>query len=194
MLDPLQEILSTTLISEKYRRLQTAFLLTESYLGDIFDEDEEVSPESAAVTDMIRHDRWEKITPEQFSASLRKSKHASMLTAYSPAELAKMKLFKLQGRDIGFALKNTDGAFNEIVAVHNNEPTVRGIGKELMNAAIRHGGTRLDHFDSPHLSGIYGGLGFQEYKREKYDRNYDQEGTFAKQYGPLDIVYRERRV
>jgi hypothetical protein len=101
-----------------------------------------------------------------------------------------MKLFKLRGFNIGFALKQKDGQFTEIVAVHNNEPDVRGVGKLLVRAAVQNGGRYLDHFDG-FLSPLYQSSGFREYARDKYDPKYDPDGKFEKQYGRQDVIYRK---
>lgn len=142
------------------------------------------------VIQAIRDDDWEKQDAKAFHAALNKSKHGAMLTPYSVSELSKMILFKLNGYDIGFALKELNGEFSEIVGVFNNEPTVKGIGKELVKASIRNGGKYLDHFDG-YLSNLYQSLGFHEYKRDKFDPQYDQDGSFRKQYGPADVIYRQ---
>jgi len=129
--------------------------------------------------------------PESFKQSLSKSKHKEMLTDYSVQDLSKMKLFKLKGYNIGYALKQFENeGYCEIVAVHNNEPDVKGIGDILMKSAIANGGKYLDHFDG-FLSNLYGNLGFQEYKRDKYDPQYDPQGTFANTYGKQDVIYRK---
>ena len=90
--------------------------------------------------------------PSEFKKSMSSSNHPEMLTDYDVAELKRMKLFKLDGYNIGFALKKKDGKFQEIVAVHNNDPNVKGVGRELIKAAIKKGGIYLDHFDSEFLA------------------------------------------
>lgn len=114
-----------------------------------------------------------------------------MLTDYTPAELSKMKLFKLKNYNIGFALKNfEDKGYSEIVAVHNNEPEVKNIGNELIQSAVRNGGHYLDHFDG-FLSSLYERNGFVEYKREPYNPEYDPNNEFSKKYGKQDVIYRK---
>jgi hypothetical protein len=142
------------------------------------------------VISAIQNDQWEKdITPDAFKASISKSKHDLMLTDYSPSDFAKMKLFKLQDADIGFALKDIgDKKHAEIVAVYNNSG-VKGIGDELIQAAIRQGGRYLDHFDG-FLTDLYTRNGFVEYKRDPYNPDYDEGGNFKQKYGPRDVIYR----
>jgi hypothetical protein len=136
---------------------------------------------------------WEEPqNPKSFKDSMDMSKHKEMLTSYSTGELAQMKLFKLNGYNIGFALKKKNGGFKEIVAVHNNEPNVKNVGKELMKAAIKSGGCYLDHFDG-YLSSFYDSLGFEEIERDKFDAQYDQDGSFRNKYGEADVIYRKHK-
>jgi hypothetical protein len=112
-----------------------------------------------------------------------------MLTPYSDEELNGMKLFKVRGKMIGFALKKSDsGKHDEIVAVHNNEEGVNGIGDHLIQAAIRNGGVRGDHFDG-HLTDLYRRNGFVTVRTDKYNPEYDKDGEFAKLYGKKDVHY-----
>jgi len=131
-----------------------------------------------------------RVQPKEFKASLDKSKHKEMLTDYSLDELSHIKLYKVPQYNIGFGLKDTsDGV--DIVLVHNNEPTIKGIGKKLIQTAIKKGGNRLDHFDIEPLNTIYSEMGFTEYDRDKYDPTYDPNGSFANKYGKLDVIYRK---
>lgn len=114
----------------------------------------EEGEDSPDVLSAISADNWEQPDPQRFLASLNSSKRQSFLSPYSPEEFASMRLFKLEGFDIGFAVKS-DG---DIVSVHNNAG-IRGAGQALMQAAIRNGGTKLDHFDG-FLTGFYEKNGF----------------------------------
>jgi hypothetical protein len=141
------------------------------------------------VLDLIKNNVFDN-DPQNFYDSLNKSKHKQMLTDYSISDLSKMKLFKVVGYNIGFALKKfEDKGYSEIVAVHNNEPDVKNIGKELMNAAINNRGCYLDHFDG-FLSNLYEPMGFVEYKRDSYNPQYDKSGEFKQKYGEQDVIYR----
>jgi len=151
---------------------------------------EDTNDRKQDVLTKIENDDYENQNPQRFYIALNKSKHKKMLTDYSVSDLSKMKLFKVSGYDIGFALKKwEDGKYSEIVAVFNNEPDIEGIGKPLMKSAIKNGGCYLDHFDG-FLSGLYQPLGFVEYKRDPYNSAYDPEGTFKNQYGEADVIYR----
>lgn len=106
--------------------------------------------------ELIQADAWEEQNPQSFLESLTASKRGAFLTPYTLEELASMRLFKLKGYNIGFAIKS-DG---DIVSVHNNAGA-RGAGSALMQAAIRNGGTKLDHFDG-FLTGFYDKNGFSK--------------------------------
>jgi len=143
---------------------------------------EEHGNRKAEAVKNIKDDRWTH-SPEEFLASLSKSRRPEYLTQYSLGELAAMDLYKLEGFDIGFAI-SSDG---DIVAVHNNEPDVKGIGDELIQAAIRKGGYKLDHFDGP-LSDYYERNGFIEYHREPYDPSISGGKMLP---GNPDVIFRK---
>lgn len=169
----------------------------QNRLLEIFSKNlnEDVVPNdySADALKKIQTNSFEKPNPKSFYNALNKSKHKEMLTDYSVEDLSKMKLFKLNSYNIGYALKQwKDGTYSEIVAVFNNEPTVKGIGKELVKSAIRNGGKHLDHFDG-YLSQLYQSLGFEETGRDKFDPQYDEDGSFRKKYGEADVVYRSHK-
>lgn len=128
-------------------------------------------------------------SPQEFKNSLIKSKHIEMLSNYSIKDLSKMKLFKLENYNIGYALKKQING-TDIVAVHNNEPEVKNISDYLIKSAISNGGNMLDHFDIDILNNLYSSNGFVEYNREPYNAMYDENGSFATKYGKLDIIYR----
>lgn len=131
--------------------------------------------------------------PGDFLLSLQQSNHPDMLTPYTKSELSNMRLFKVPGMNIGYALKRVEnGGYSELVAVHNNEPDVSNIGKDIVDSAVRNGACYLDHFDG-FLSNLYQSMGFEEYKRDPYDPQYDPEGKFRSKYGQPDIIYRKHR-
>lgn len=171
-----------------HTKLLELFNYPKNEFGNI-DEGEDIT-KTKDVISKILNDDWEKFDPAKFKRAMEKSQHKKMLSDYSIQEIGKMKLFKLNGYDIGFALKKwEDGTYSEIVLVFNNEPNVKGIGKELIKSAIKKGGCYLDHFDG-FLSNLYSNLGFIEYKRDKFNPEYDVGGQFEKKYGRQDIIYR----
>jgi len=152
--------------------------------------DESDNTEREKVINLIKNNQWEEQNPNDFYHSLKQSEHPLMLTDYTPQELSKMKLFKLKDYNIGFALKKfEDKGYSEIVAVHNNEPEIKGIGEILVQATINNGGCYLYHFDG-FLSDLYGRMGFIEINRDKYNSEYDPEGRFMDKYGDSDILHR----
>lgn len=142
------------------------------------------------VLELIKNNEWEEPQDAQsFYNSLKQSKHQMMLTDYTPSELSKMKLFKLKNYNIGYALKQTQtGNYDEGVAVHNNEPEIKGIGNELVRSAINNGMCYGDHFDG-YLTPFYKNLGFVEIKREPYEPQYDPNSEFANKYGKADVIF-----
>lgn len=145
-----------------------------------------------SVINAIEAGDWETQNAGAFKTALEKSKHKEMLGVYTTSELNKMKLFKLSGFDIGYALKKKDGKYSEIVSVFNNESDVRGIGNQLINSAVANGGCYLDHYDG-FLSDLYQSLGFVEYERYKFDPQYDKGGKFQAKYGKMDVIFRKHQ-
>jgi hypothetical protein len=174
---------------KKYQSLIFNHALQENVVRGRLNEEAD-SDKRADVLQKISNGDFE--SPKSFKASMDISKHKEMLTPYSTGELSQMKLYKLEGYNIGFALKKRDGGYKEIVAVHNNEPDVKSVGKELMKSAIKAGGCYLDHFDG-YLSSFYDSLGFEEIDRDKFDAQYDQDGSFRNKYGESDVIYRKHK-
>lgn len=108
--------------------------------------------------------RVSRVSPAAFKAALTKNTRADTLSDYSLEDLAKMRLFMLDGHDAGYALKS-DGEF---VNLFNNGPReqTKGAGPWLVLHAIEQGATHGDHFDG-FLTGFYRKLGWKETKREK---------------------------
>lgn len=193
-------------LAEKEQHRQLGERYRSAYYNSLFAEslqtlEEGDSEKSALCLQRIKAGKWERATPQSFHKSLTchnqpedecKVRHPEMLTPYSPAELSKMKLFKVAGFDVGFALKrHTERpGFNELVAVHNNEPGVGGIGVELVAQAKRSGACYLDHFDVPILNGLYGDAGFKTYDTSPFNAKYVGPG-FVEKYGEADVLYRQ---
>ena len=186
-----QDILRKKVVKNEIR-INENFRLNELFKELSLTERENVSNKTSIAIDKINNGDFETPqNPSSFSASLKQSRYSAMLSDYSESELGQMKLFKLQDLNIGFALKQfEDKGYSEIVAVHNNEPEVKGVGELLMKSAIKNGGKYLDHFDG-YLSSFYGKLGFKEYKRDKYDPQYDPDQSFSSKYGEQDVIYRK---
>lgn len=154
---------------------------------------------SAEIIDKIQKEQWEEHNPDSFYASLTcdnqeqdicHNKHPEMTTVYPVSDLSRMRLFKVDGANIGFAIKEKDGKMQEIVAVHNNEPATGGVGKLLMEKALAYGGCYLDHFDTGVLSGLYSSIGFEEYDKYNFDPQY-VSAEFIEKYGEADVIFRK---
>lgn len=154
---------------------------------------------SAEAIDKIKNEQWEEQSADSFYASLTcnsqekdicHNKHPEMTTIYPASELSRMKLYKIEGMNVGFAMKEKDGKMQEIVAVHNNEPGVGGVGDLLMEKALAYGGCYLDHFDTGVLSNLYSEMGFVEYDKYDFDPQY-VSSAFIERYGEADIIFRK---
>lgn len=161
--------------------------LKEVFFDESLVENED---EREEVLNRIETDQWEEKNPKEFYQSINNTSRKEMLTDYSPSDFNKMELFKVPGIDAGFALKPMKNSnHKDIVAVHNNSG-IKQIGEALMKAAIRNGGTHLDHFDG-FLSGFYEKLGFIEYARDEYNPEYDKDGKLKAAYGEVPVIYRK---
>ena len=107
------------------------------------------------------------------------------MTPYTTDELSEFNLFKLEGFNIGFAVK-PDG---DIILVHNNE-NIGGLGKILMEKAIENGGNKLDHFDG-YLTGFYRSMNFILDSNEQFTDDLVPEGW---KYESVDIDDREKSI
>lgn len=135
--------------------------------------------------DFIRNDF------KRFIAARDKINRGGFITPYTEREMIdeNFQTFQVRGFDIGFALHKLHDGNVDITSVFNNEDEVRNIGDYLLKAALRHGGTQLDHFEGK-LSDIYGRNGFKEYDRYKWDDNYAPQNWNYEKYGKPDVVLR----
>jgi len=151
-----------------YKKVYSEYLLSL----DVFDN---INENTSYVIDMIKNGEFEEQSiglPELFLESLNSTSRSGFLTPYTISDLGDMDLFKLKGLNIGFAIKGGD-----IISVHNNENSVRGIGRELLKQCVAKGGRKLDHFDG-YLTGFYKSMGFVEVKEKRL--------YWDNQYQPMD--------
>lgn len=172
----MEEFVSPLRLSEYARRYWQHNHLSES--GFLTEDSTGQNPGSENLVNLIKTEQWEQSNPKNFLHSLTSGKRSEMLTPYSAGELAKMHLFKVRDYNAGFAIKS-DG---DIVAVHNNTG-VGGIGGELIKAAKRNGGVKLDHFDG-FLTGFYEKFGFKVVSHEPFNDDYAPQGW---KYTPIDF-------
>ena len=150
------------------------------YYDDLLMQDvvaEEVMESKDEVLEKLMRGSLET-TPEEFLASVKASSRLEFMTPYTEEELSRIKLFKVEGFNIGFAVKE-DG---DIILVHNNEK-VGGIGRLLIEKAVENGGTKLDHFDG-FLTGFYRELGFILEYNEQFNDEWTPEGW---RFEPVNI-------
>jgi hypothetical protein len=151
---------------KEYQRLYMNQLL----MLDVVAESGQIIKENKdEVISRIANNTWEVDTPElaeSFLASINTSTRIEFITPYTAEELANFRLFKVDGMNIGFAIKE-DG---DIILVHNNEG-IGGIGNLLIQKAIELGGEKLDYFD-----GFYRNLGFKLTSNEHFNDEWTPEG------------------
>lgn len=121
---------------------------------------------------------FEKNNTKEFQKSLKSGDRGEFLTDYTEDEYGAMNTYKIKGYNIGFAIKS-DG---DIVSVHNNSG-IKGLGSEIIQAAIRYGGTKLDHFDG-FLTGLYERNGFKVVDADGWNDDYAPNDW---KYEPVDI-------
>lgn len=150
------------------------------YYDDLLMEDvvaEDVMESKDEVLQAIMRGSLET-TPEEFLASVKSSTRVEFMTPYTVDELATFNLFKVEGFNIGFAVKD-DG---DIILVHNNAE-VGGIGRLLIEKAVENGGKKLDHFDG-FLTGFYRGLSFALDSNDQFADEWTPEGW---KFEPVNI-------
>jgi len=156
------------------------------------EEDNDKKNNRAYVIEKISNNEFTNDANEFYDSFTKSNKHKEMLTDYNVEDFSKMKLFKLDGYDIGYALKKSStGNYDEIVSVFNNSG-IKNIGDPLIRSAILNGGCYLDHFDG-YLSNFYEKHDFKEIDRHEFDSKYDPEGKFEKKYGKQAFIVRKHK-
>lgn len=173
------------MLQKQFKHLmREASLLSLSGL-DVTAED---TPEQQEIINKINNNDFEVNDVDNFLDSLHKSQYKEFLTDYQKQQLEDdYTTYKVNGYDAGFAIKS-DG---DIVSVHNNTGIKGGgIGKALVQAAIRLGGNKLDHY-AGFLDKFYEDLGFKEYERYKWDDQYASKTWDYDKFGRPDVVLRK---
>lgn len=177
---------------EQKEMLQKQFkhLMREASLVSLsgLDVTAEDTPEQQEIINKINNNDFEVNDVDNFLDSLHKSQYKEFLTDYQKQQLEDdYTTYKVNGYDAGFAIKS-DG---DIVSVHNNTGIKGGgIGKALVQAAIRLGGNKLDHY-AGFLDKFYEDLGFKEYERYKWDDQYASKTWDYDKFGRPDVVLRK---
>lgn len=142
--------------------------------------------ERSAILNAINSNKFEVNNFENFYRSYSKhNTHGSSLSGYSATDFQRMRTYKVVDADAGFAITSGD----DIVSVHNNTG-VGNIGDVLVKAAIRAGGTRLDHYDG-FLTGFYRRLGFRVRSVVQWNDDFVRADW---PYEPIDIEDDDRSV
>ena len=155
---------------KEYQRL----FMNQLLMLDVVAESGEIIKENKdEAISRITNNNWEVDTPElveSFLASINTSTRVEFMTPYTADELSNFRLFKVDGMNIGFAIKE----YGDITLVHNNEG-IGGIGNILIQKAIEFGGEKLDHFDG-FLTGFYRNLGFKLTSNGHFNDEWTPEG------------------
>jgi len=129
---------------------------------------------------------------DRFVASRDKNpKYKGYITRYNPKELKDdgFTTYQVNGYDIGFALHPLRDGNVDITNVFNNDARAKNVADNLLRAAVRLGGTQLDHYEGK-LSDIYGRNGFKEVERYEWDDRYAPQGWDYDTFGRPDVVVR----
>lgn len=162
------------------------------YDSESLNESEANPEESQKVKEMIlSNNYWIRNNYEGFIDSIQKSTRLPFLSQYTPEDLKNMgvQTYQLRGYNIGYALKPDSDGYTDIISVHNNEPTIKGVGDALVDSAKANGGNKLDHYDG-FLSDLYSKHGFEEYDRYKWDDQYASKDWDYDRYGRPDVIMR----
>lgn len=160
--------------------------------GMILSEGEQMTPETVDVLNKIKNGDFVRNDYVNFMHSALKTLLArQFLTPYKPQELAdsNVQTFEVRGYDIGFGLKPMPNGGVDIICVHNNSG-VKGIGDALIDAAIKYGGTQLDHYDG-YLSNFYANKGFEETGRMKWNDEYAPAEWDYNKFKRPDVILRK---
>lgn len=176
-----EEFLDNKEIAEYSRRLMEMEMFENDGSQQLNEDDSDND-----IISKIKNDDFEINNIRNFIKSMNSGSRSEMLTPYGENDFGKMKTYKVNGYNAGFAIKN-DG---DIVSVHNNSG-VAGIGSLLIKAAIKHGGNKLDHFDG-FLTGFYSKLGFKLVSSDEWNDDYAPSNWKYKPinaYDPNSSIY-----
>lgn len=149
------------ILKDKYEKIFFDYLLMKDVVNKEYVKNESVND---IIFSILKDDFVDNV--EDFYKSYNISKRIAYLTPYTIDELKSFNLYKLNGFNIGFAIKQN----GEIILVHNNE-NIKGIGDILIKKAIKFGGNQLDHFDGG-LTGFYKKNGFKFNGNDEFNLEY----------------------
>ena len=147
--------------------------------------------ESLEIAFKERNITYYKIRPataDGFFNAITKAKqvndHGAFVTRHSIEEYEKMRLFVTEDGTAGIAITSD----NNIVSIFNGGEK-RGVLKTLLPVAIKHGGAKLDNFNSPKLSAMYELYGFSPVSKVEFDSRFAPDDWNYKRDGEPDIVF-----
>jgi len=149
----LDDIESTQKIDNIFKKIYERIYFNQLLMMDVIGDNLLESLDDV-VSKIYRND-WDK-NPNNFYDSFMLSKRLEFLNPYTINDIKDFDLYKVDGYNIGFAIKK-DG---EITLIHNNEENINGIGKQLISKSLQFGGNKLDHFDG-FLTGYYKNFNFK---------------------------------
>lgn len=107
--------------------------------------------------------RWEINKFEDFYRSAMSNKRKDLLMPHTLEEIeTNWQTFKAKGYNFGFALERK-GDEVWLHWLHNSEPSIKGIGKWLVEEAVRMGANHLFNINAPYLNELYESFGFIPY-------------------------------
>lgn len=136
-----------------------------------------------------------KVAPEDFVGFRERSAFPEMLSGLDAQWYREngAQCYKLPGADAGYALFRDPGNDMKVtlISVHNNEATIHGLGRAIVDDAVQNGAQVLDCY-APYLPGFYRRCGFRETSRLPWADEYAPKDWDYVKFGRPDVVFMER--
>lgn len=114
-------------------------------------------------------------------------KYRAFLTVYSKDEYEKMQCFLNEEGSAGYCITPE----KDLVSVFNASK-IKGYGTAAVTDAVSRGAETLDAYEG-FLTKLYNQLGFEEYKRVKFDPKYAPPTWKEEEFGKPDVVFMRRK-
>lgn len=174
-----------------YEAINNHYLLSELDGADLLQEYNEI--ETNKVKQLIdTNSNWIVNDYPRFFNALKKTTRHEFFTPHTVQEFKDLGVttYLLNGYNIGYALMPEPDGNVSIISIFNNEKEVKGVVDNILQSAIKNGGTQLDHYGVDALNQAYERNGFEEYDRYKWDDRYASPMWDYKKYGRPDVVLR----
>lgn len=141
---------------------------------------------------ILKKSNWEENNYERFLDIVKKTpkEKKGFLTYHGIDEISQPDwiTYTLKGYDVAFALHLIDlnKGCVDICNLVNNDPRLKGVGRELLTFAKQEGGTQMDNYRGE--NGSHGFLG-NLYRKSGFDRQ-TWSDTFNPEYQPEDPEWR----